>query len=274
MDAVFPDLKGASVFITGGGSGIGASITDGFLRQGARVAFVQRSDASAFCDEMEDKHGVRPLFLPCDITVMAALKVAIARAAEEHGAISVLVNNAANDKRHKTLSVDEAFWDWSQAINLKAYFFACQAVLPGMQERGFGRIVNVASLAGYTPGSNGHTLYASVKSGLIKFSESINAEAEAAGYGDVHCTALCPGFTWSEFHDVNGTREKTNEMPDWMWMEAAPVVEAGIAACERGHPVIVPGAVNKGLATLSRLLPEPLGRAMVGAQSKRFRNTE
>ena len=109
---------------------------------------------------------------------------------------------------------------------------------------------------------------------MIKFSESIQAEAEAAGYENVHCTALCPGFTWSEFHDVNGTREKTNEMPDWMWMEAAPVVEAGMRACERGQPVVVPGAVNKGLATLSKILPEPLGRAMVGAQSKRFRNAD
>ena len=147
-------------------------------------------------------------------------------------------------------------------------------VLSGMAERGFGRIVNVASLAGYTPGSNGHTLYASVKSGIIKFSESVHAEALAAGHPDVHCTALCPGFTWSEFHDVNGTREKTDEMPNWMWMEAQPVVEAGIEACERGQPVVVPGAVNKGLATLTKLLPEPLSRMMVGSQSNRFRSAE
>ena len=73
---------------------------------------------------------------------------------------------------------------------------------------------------------------------------------------------------------MNGTREKTNEMPDWMWMEAEPVVEAGINACERGQPVVVPGAVNKGLATLSRILPEPIGRAVVGAQSRRFRSSE
>ena len=66
--ATFHDLKGQSVFITGGGSGIGASLTDGFLQQGAKVAFVQRSDSEPFCDEMEQRHGVRPLFLACDIT--------------------------------------------------------------------------------------------------------------------------------------------------------------------------------------------------------------
>ena len=147
-------------------------------------------------------------------------------------------------------------------------------LLPGMAARKFGRIINVASLAGYAAGSAGHTLYASVKSGLIKFSESVNAECEALGHTDIHCTALCPGFTWSEFHDVNGTREETNKMPKWMWMDAAPVVESGIAAVNRGHPFVVPGAANKLIATLTRILPEPLGRAMVRSQSSRYRRID
>ena len=194
MDAVFPDLKGASVFITGGGSGIGASITDGFLQQGARVAFVQRSDASAFCDEMEDKHGVRPLFLPCDITDMAALKVAIARAAEEHGAISVLVNNAANDKRHETLSVDEAFWDWSQAINLKAYFFACQAVLPGMQAAKAGAIINFSSVS-YMMGNSGYPSYTTANAGITGMTRSL---AREFGPDGIRVNALAPGWVLTQ----------------------------------------------------------------------------
>ena len=194
MDAVFPDLKGASVFITGGGSGIGASITDGFLQQGARVAFVQRSDASAFCDEMEDKHGVRPLFLPCDITDMAALKVAIARAAEEHGAISVLVNNAANDNRHDTLSVDEAFWDWSQAINLKAYFFACQAVLPGMQAAKSGAIINFSSVS-YMMGNSGYPSYTTANAGITGMTRSL---AREFGPDGIRVNALAPGWVLTQ----------------------------------------------------------------------------
>jgi len=129
----------------------------------------------------------------------------------------------------------------------------------------------VASLAGYASGGAGHTLYASVKSGLIKFSESIHAECAAMGYTDVFCTALCPGFTWSEFHDVNGTREAAGRMPKWLWMDAEPVVAAGIEAVSRGQPVIVPGAPNKVIAALTRILPEPFGRAMVRLQTSRLR---
>ena len=121
--ATFHDLKGKSVFITGGGSGIGAALSEGFLAQGASVAFVQRSDATAFCEEMVEKYDQIPLFIPCDITDIGALERAIDEAAEVHGAIQVLVNNAANDERHVVGEVREDFWDWSQAINLKAYIF-------------------------------------------------------------------------------------------------------------------------------------------------------
>ena len=134
--ASFPDLQGRSVFITGGGSGIGAALTEGFLRQGAKVAFCQRSDATPFCDAMEAATGNRPLFLPCDISVTDQLQLTLATAAKVQGPITVLVNNAANDKRHETLQTDEALWDWSMAVNLRSYFFACQSVIPGMQAAG------------------------------------------------------------------------------------------------------------------------------------------
>jgi NAD(P)-dependent dehydrogenase (short-subunit alcohol dehydrogenase family) len=107
-DPVFPDLKGRSVFITGGGAGIGAALTEAFLRQGAKVAFCQRSDATPFCDAMEQATGNRPLFLPCDIAVTDQLQLTLATAAKAHGPITTLVNNAANDQRHDTLKTDQA----------------------------------------------------------------------------------------------------------------------------------------------------------------------
>ncbi|MFM2318057.1 MAG: 2-dehydro-3-deoxy-D-gluconate 5-dehydrogenase, partial [Pseudomonadota bacterium] len=111
----FADLQGASVFITGGGSGIGAALTEGFLQQGAKVAFVQRTDASEFCDAMEAKYGVRPLFILCDIIDIAALKVALQQAVDAHGTIKVLINNAAVDNRHRLQDYDPA--DWDQSLN-------------------------------------------------------------------------------------------------------------------------------------------------------------
>ena len=117
--AVFPDLNGASVFITGGGSGVGASLTDGFLAQGANVAFIGRSDANAFVDEMREKHGRAPMFLQGDITDTELLHATMAKAAEAFGPLKVLVNNAANDKRHGLSETTTEFWDWMIEVNLK-----------------------------------------------------------------------------------------------------------------------------------------------------------
>lgn len=192
--ASFRDLEGRSVFVTGGGSGIGAFLTEGFLEQGARVAFVQRSDASAFCDEVEERHGRRPLFLPCDVTDISALRAAIAAAAEAHGPVAVLVNNAANDARHATLEVDEAFWDRSQAINLKAYFFAAQAVVEGMRGLGGGAIVNFSSIS-YMMGNAGYPSYVAANSGITGLTRAL---AREFGPDGIRVNALAPGWVLTD----------------------------------------------------------------------------
>ncbi|KUP94890.1 SDR family NAD(P)-dependent oxidoreductase [Tritonibacter horizontis] len=194
LNATFHDLEGASVFITGGGSGIGAALTEGFLRQGAKVAFVGRSDASPFVERMARETGNRPLFIRCDITDVTGLKAAIAEAAEAHGPIGVLVNNAANDQRHATLDVDEEFWDWSQAINLKAYFFACQAVVPGMQKMGGGAIVNFTSIS-YMMGNSGYAAYTTANSGINGLTRSL---AREFGPDRIRVNALAPGWVLTE----------------------------------------------------------------------------
>ncbi len=192
--ATYPDLNDASVFITGGGSGIGASLTEGFLRQGAKVAFVQRSDASDFADEMEAKTGNRPLALICDITDIARLKACLKEAAEAHGPVTVMVNNAANDKRHETLKVDEEFWDWSQDINLKAYFFGCQAVIEGMQKAGGGSIINMSSIS-YLMGNAGYPAYTTANGGITAMTRSL---AREFGPDKIRVNALAPGWVLTE----------------------------------------------------------------------------
>ncbi|WP_395003867.1 SDR family NAD(P)-dependent oxidoreductase [Cypionkella sp.] len=194
MHATYPDLNGKSVFITGGGSGIGASLTEGLLRQGAKVAFCQRSDAGAFCDAMHAATGNRPLFLPCDITDIAALRAAIAKAEAAHGPITVLVNNAANDQRHDSLAVDEAFWDWSQAINLKAYFFAAQAVIPSMQAASGGSIINFTSIS-YMMGNAGYVAYTTANSGINGMTRTL---AREFGPDRIRVNALAPGWVLTQ----------------------------------------------------------------------------
>ncbi|MEO0487498.1 MAG: SDR family oxidoreductase [Pseudomonadota bacterium] len=192
MAATYSELDGASVYITGGGSGIGAALTDGFLAQGARVAFIGRSDATDFCSEMEEKHGVRPLFIQGDITDIAGLKASMDAAADAHGPIKVLVNNAANDKRHAAGDVDEAFFDWMLAVNLKAYFFACQHAAPMMV--GGGSMINFSSIS-YMMGNAGYPLYTSANSAINGMTRSL---AREFGPDKIRVNALAPGWVLTQ----------------------------------------------------------------------------
>ena len=190
----FHDLQNKTVFITGGASGIGAALTEGFLRQGARVGCVGRSDASEFVDRMEKDTGNRPVFRPCDITDTAALKTSIEAVAADLGPIDVLVNNAANDQRHTTLEVTEEFWDRLQSINLKAYFFACQAVIPMMRAKGGGSIINFTSIS-YMMGNAGYPAYTTANSGLNGMTRSL---AREFGPDRIRVNALAPGWVLTE----------------------------------------------------------------------------
>ena len=190
----FPDLKARSVFITGGGSGIGAALTRAFLQQGARVAFVQRSDASDFCDAMATETGNRPLFLPCDITDTAAMRAAIAHASEAHGPVQILVNNAANDERHDTLTTTEDDWDRLMGVNLKAYFVAAQSVIPGMQAAGSGSIINFTSIS-YMMGNAGYPLYVTANAGINGMTRAL---AREFGPDKIRVNALAPGWVMTQ----------------------------------------------------------------------------
>ena len=192
--ATFHDLKDASVFITGGGAGIGASLTEGFLAQGAKVAFVQRSDASQFCEEMQDKYGVKPLFLKCDITNIDALKTAMAQAAEAHGPITRLVNNAANDTRHTMADTTPEDWDWGQAVNLRPHFFTAQAAAAGMKAQGYGAIVNFSSIS-YMMGNAGYPGYVAAKAGITGLTRGL---ARELGPDGIRVNALMPGWVLTD----------------------------------------------------------------------------
>ncbi|MDK3072290.1 SDR family oxidoreductase [Sedimentitalea sp. JM2-8] len=192
--ASFHDLKDASVFITGGGSGIGAALTDGFLGQGARVAFIGRSDASAFVADMQSRHVRAPLFLQGDITDTDRLERALAEAAEKHGPVRVLINNAANDQRHSLKEATPEFWDAMLAVNLKCYFFACRAVAPGMEKAGTGSIVNFSSIS-YMMGNAGYPAYTAANAGITGLTRSL---ARELGPHDIRVNAIAPGWVLTQ----------------------------------------------------------------------------
>ncbi|WP_170359299.1 SDR family NAD(P)-dependent oxidoreductase [Ruegeria arenilitoris] len=191
--ATFHDLDGASVFITGGGSGVGAALTDGFLAQGAKVAFIGRSDASAFVEEMRAKHGRAPLFLQGDMTDTALLHETMTKAAEAHGPLNVLVNNAANDKRHSLEETTTEFWDWMIEVNLKAYYFACQQAALQMAETG-GSIINFSSIS-YMMGNAGYPIYTTANAGITGMTRSL---ARELGPKNIRVNALAPGWVLTQ----------------------------------------------------------------------------
>jgi len=143
--ARYPDLAGRTVFVSGGGSGIGAAFVRAFVGQGALVAFVDIADGPA--RELERQLGPAARYWPCDIRDIGALKAAIADAAQAFGPIRVLINNAADDRRHKLATVTPESWDDNQAINLRHHFFAAQAVAPQMAAAGGGSIINLGSVS-------------------------------------------------------------------------------------------------------------------------------
>ncbi len=194
MTATFHDLANAAVFITGGGSGIGAALTEGFLAQGARVAFVGRSDARPFAAEMSARYGRTPLFLPCDVTDTGALQKAIETAGEAHGPLSVLVNNAADDTRFEADTLSETAWDASQAVNLRAYFFACQAAARQMRAAGRGSIINYSSIS-YMMGLPNLAPYVAANAGIMGLTRSLAREWGPEG---IRVNALAPGWVLTE----------------------------------------------------------------------------
>ena len=143
-------------------------------------------------------------------------------------------------------------------------------LLPGMLERGWGRIINIASVAGMVPAPAGHTLYGASKSFVIRFSEALQAENGPKG---VNTTAVCPGFTWSEFHDVTGTRDRMNKMPGFLWLKAEDVAREGYDSVMKGRSVVVNGAIYRLLVWLNGAMPRGIANWVSSLAGRRYRKT-
>jgi short-subunit dehydrogenase len=257
--------------VTGASAGIGAAFARALAARGHDLVLTaRRADRlEALAIELREKHGAAVTVLPCDLANPAAPQHLVAALDERRLHIDWLINNAGYGVPGALVDSPWRTHADSLQVLLTAPTELSRALLPGMRERGYGRIVNVASLAGFLPGTSGHTLYAATKSYLIKFSQSLALENKAAG---VNVCALCPGFTRSEFHDVTGTRDKMNKLPDFMWLSAEEVVRQGIDAVERGDAVHVTGRLNRVIKAVFELVPDRLALALSAKQSKRYRN--
>ncbi len=259
-----------TALITGASAGIGQRFAEILAAQGCHLVLTARrlDRLEMLAETLRQRHGVRVNCFASDLAEHDAVPKLCSALETERLQVDLLINNAG-------FGVPGAYHqsDWqTQARFLRVMIEApCELahrLLPGMRDRRRGAIINVASLAGLVPGSAGSTLYGGAKAMLIKFSQSLSLENAAHG---IRVSALCPGFTYSEFHDVTGARSLVSKMPRWLWMDAKTVVDQGLKAIERGQVICVPGRVNKFLKFVAKHVPDALALRMVARRSAKFR---
>ena len=260
--------------VTGASAGIGAEFCRQLAAGGYQLVLVARREDKlrAIADELRDAFGAGSLIIVADLSRKNAGEAIVERLTQENIDIEFLVNNAGYGLPG---SFHVPGWqeheDFIQVM-LTAVCELTWRLLPGMRERGRGYIVNVASVAGLVSPTAGHTLYGASKSFLIRFSQSLAQENADSG---VRVCALCPGFTYSEFHDVNGTREMISQLPDFLWLKASDVVADSLRAmfAKKFKPVVIPGGQYKSIVFMDRYLPW-LSAVFARRTARHFRVTD
>jgi uncharacterized protein len=265
--------EGKTALVTGASSGIGKAFAELLAAKGyALVLTARRRDRlDQLARQLTAQHGVAAHVIVADLAEPDA-SARIADAVRAQGLhIDFLVNNAGYGVPGSYLNV--AWLDHQRFIQIMmtAVCDLTYRLLPPMLERGWGRVINVASVAGMVPAPAGHTLYGASKAFVIRFSEALASESAPKG---VNVTALCPGFTYSEFHDVTGTREKMKSMPALFWLNADDVVREGYEAVMRGNSVVVNGRIYRLLIWLIGVAPRRLVRAVSSGAGRRYRKTD
>jgi short-subunit dehydrogenase len=261
-----------TALITGASAGIGKAIAEVFADQGFDLVLTARriDRLHEVARGISSAHGVKAHVIAADLADPAAPATLVREITEAGLQIDVLVNNAG-------YGLVGSFLDstWKQHADFLQVMVVAVAdlthrLLPGMIARKYGRIINVASVAGMVPPTAGHTLYGAAKALMIRFSQSLAGEVRQHG---VHVTALCPGFTYSEFHDVNGMRERVSRLPKLLWLDADSVARLGYDAVMRGQAVAVTGWIYRSMVWFGRHAPEWLVRRLMRSQARNFRKT-
>lgn len=259
-----------TILITGASAGIGAALARVCAARGHDLILTARREGplQALAEDLAAAHGVDATAVVADLAEPNAPGRLFEAIAARGLRVDGLVNNAGFSRTTGFLATDPADHAAMIRVMLTAPVELSRLALPDMVARGWGRVLNVASLAGQMPATGGDTLYGPIKSFLIKASQGLWLETQGTG---VHVTALCPGYTYTEFHDVNGSREQVSAAyPKWMWMDADRVARIGWEAVEANRPRVTPGVANNVLAALGGLLPDALALKMVGGHARRL----
>ena len=259
-----------TILITGASAGIGAALARECAGRGHDLILTARREGplQALAEELARRHGVTAEVVVADLAEPGASAALVETVGGRGLSVDGLINNAGFSRTTGFLATDPDDHAAMIRVMLTVPVELSRLLLPGMVERGWGRVLNVASLAGQMPATGGDTLYGPIKSFLIKASQGLWLETQGTG---VHVTALCPGYTYTEFHDVNGSREQVSSAyPKWMWMEADRVPADAGHAVEANRPRVTPGFANNVLAGLGGLLPDALALKMVGGHAKRL----
>ena len=255
--------------VTGASAGLGEAFARAYAQRGFDVALVARraERLEALGRQLEAQHSVEALAIPADLAEFEAHNGVIMAVTGRGRGVDVLVNNAGFGIPQSFAAVP---WSRQRDFLMTMAVNACglaHAVIGPMAARGSGAIINVSSLAAFSPGVAGNSLYPGVKSLMLKFSQALDAEYRAAG---VRVTAVCPGFTRTEFAAAAGVQEIMDREPRLLWQSADQVAEAAIRGNQKGRVVVIPGWHNRASAALMRALPEPLVRRIIAAGSAKY----
>ena len=268
-----PDGRRKLALITGASAGIGAAFARAYAARGLDVALVARrvDRLEALAAELAARHGVEAFAIAADLARAEAHEPVMAALAARGRHADVLVNNAGFGIPRSFVAVP---WSRQRDFLMTMAVAPCalaHAVIPGMVDRGGGAILNIASVAGFSPGVAGNTLYPAVKGLMIRFSQSLDAEYRARG---LKVTAVCPGSTLSEFAAHAGIPGREHQKPGRFVQTAEAVVEAALRGNDAGRVIVIPGWANRLAVALMRTVPEPLARAIINAGAARYRPKE
>ncbi|MDE2420591.1 MAG: SDR family oxidoreductase [Gammaproteobacteria bacterium] len=249
-----------TALITGASSGLGAEFARQLAAEGHQLVLVARrlDRLEDLIVELQTQYPQRMEAISCDLAEVGAVAELMDEIATRELSIDILINNAGYSPKESFSQQTPQVVQAQLQVMVNTVTELCHAVLPYMTEKQWGRIINVSSLAAFAPPGKG-TMYSAIKQYVLSFSQSLDMDVRSQG---IRVTALCPGFTHTEFHDVMNVAEKAKMIPEILWSDAADVVSASWKAVNSGQVVCMPGTLNNAIAVMSKRLPERVRYAL------------